>query len=254
MANIAEVAATQKTLEVTLLGKMAAFEDKLKAVTPQSADVAQLSSEFHEFKSSLIIIFQLLRLQIADLSQSIDRIETRHRQKFLLLGGVPESNDLNLDAVVATLLNKHLGMSEIGTTDIISCHRLGTMSEGRCRPIVFQLANPTLRLSIWNNKTKLKGTSFVISEFLTRRRQSLFLEARRRLGMKNVWTLHGQIYAKDVSGVRHRISTTDELDGIIPEIDATAPSINQETTGGGPARATVAAGRSRRGDRTKQKL
>ncbi|XP_059059679.1 uncharacterized protein LOC131852941 [Achroia grisella] len=216
MSNFADLASTQKTLESTLLKMMAGFEGKLQAISPQTTtDIEQLSKEFHDFKSYTHQVLSLLRQQITYLVHTTDEIEMRHRRKYLLLGGVPESSD-SLTTVVATICKDQLELSDVRPSDISSCHRLGTVIEGKCRPLVFRTANPALGTLIWKNKTKLKGTKFVISEFLTRRRQELFLEARKRLGMKNVWTLSGNIYTKDPAGGRCRIHNIDDLDAIIP--------------------------------------
>ncbi|XP_059049815.1 uncharacterized protein LOC131844854 [Achroia grisella] len=215
MSNFVDLASTQKSMESTLLKMMAGFEGKLQAISPQSTDITQLSNEFYEFKNYTHQIFSLLRQQINYLVHTTDEIEMRHRRKYLLLGGVSESDE-DLATVITSIFKEHLKLSDLHASDISSCHRLGTVVEGRHRPIVFRLANPALGLSIWKNKTKFKGTKFVISEFLTRRRQELFLEARKRLGMKNVWSLSGNIYAKDPEGRRCRINIIDDLDAIVP--------------------------------------
>ncbi|CAG9789229.1 unnamed protein product [Diatraea saccharalis] len=215
MANVAAVMETQKCLESMLLKKMNEMESQLKSVSPkQDMDrISQIEGEFRSFKDLVYTTFSLLRQQISEILRSLDETEMRHRQKSLLLSGVAERSDEDLFATTISLFQRHLGLSDIN--DIIKrCYRLSRYSEGHVRPIVVQFSNQTCRSTVWKNKTKLKGSSMVLHEFLTKNRQVIFKSARDHFGMTKVWTLNGSIYILTPDGNRVRLTSSDELDKI----------------------------------------
>ncbi|XP_028174356.1 uncharacterized protein LOC114362963 [Ostrinia furnacalis] len=103
-------------------------------------------------------------------------------------------------------------MRDLTASQFSACHRLGTASKDRTRPILVRFADHPTKTAVWRKKTALKGTPTVLSEFLTRRRQQLFIEARKRFGITNCWTLDGNIYAKLPDGTRRHIHSEGDLD------------------------------------------
>ena len=64
--------------------------------------------------------------------------------------------------------------------------------EGKPRPIIIKSACNT----VYKNKKKLKGKSFLITESLTAARLALSKEAEDKCGVRNVWTTNGRILRK----------------------------------------------------------
>ncbi|CAG9791454.1 unnamed protein product [Diatraea saccharalis] len=128
---------------------------------------ACLREEFQEFKTEMLSVLELLRNQISVLCKSIDDIEMRHRRKYLLVGGIPEDNNIDLtDTVVSSLINK-IGLA-LSVEKLSVCVHLANIVEGQCGPVMLRFTEPSLRATVWSMKTALKGTSHTISEFLTR--------------------------------------------------------------------------------------
>ncbi|KAH9642473.1 hypothetical protein HF086_007605 [Spodoptera exigua] len=210
MTTINDIAETQRIAIASLNQRMADFEAHLKASSP-GADLSGLTKDFSTFKEHVWNVFTVLQNQIAEFSQSIDVIEMRHRKKFLLLGGVQEETDERPTDVVVSILQKHLGLPDIAPSSLQVCHRMGSASEGRPRPILIRFLDSAYKNQVWNTKTKLKGTSYVLSEFLTRRRQSAFSAARKLFGVNNVWTMDGSINIKLPDGKRRRVYSSEEV-------------------------------------------
>ncbi|XP_063371625.1 uncharacterized protein LOC134659848 [Cydia amplana] len=84
----------------------------------------------------------------------------------------------------------------------------------RPRPVLVRFSDYAVRNAVWAKKTALKGTSVVLSEFLTRQRQTLFLAARRHFGVRSVWSLDGNIYIKLSSGKKERVTTSEQLQAL----------------------------------------
>ncbi|KAL4720491.1 hypothetical protein ACJJTC_017629 [Scirpophaga incertulas] len=112
-------------------------------------------------------------------------------------------------------------------------HRLGHSNKSdKPRPILVKFKSCDTRDSFWAGKAGLKGTGITVSEFLTKRRQKLFHEARNILGVKNCWTRNGTIIALDDKGKRHSLYCRADLDKI--DVSSKPPEIinsdNSETT------------------------
>lgn len=187
------------------------FESALKSASPQSNTVEQLREDFHNFKEQIWSIIILLRQQISELNNTVDNLEMRYRRKYLLIGGVPEEPQQNLSTTVLSILKNKLGLGAVTSSDITDCHRLGKPTDKRIRPVLVRFANVSLKSEAWKKKTHFKGTPYVLSEFLTRRRQSLFMITRKRFGISNCWTRDGVIIVKLPDGRYKKIDTEEEL-------------------------------------------
>ncbi|CAH2071138.1 unnamed protein product, partial [Iphiclides podalirius] len=183
----------------------------------------------------------MLQLLINEVQMATDSIEMRHRKKYLLLGGVPEKPNEDVPHVILSILNKNLGFKDVTSSSLLSAHRLGLESKDHIRPILFRFTDVALRGQVWKKKTSLKGTPYVMSEFLTKLRQSLFLETRKHFGMRSVWTSDGSVYVKLNNGSRARIQSKKELEHLVADQikDPPAPSntgSEQETSAQTPAK------------------
>ncbi|KAL0820852.1 hypothetical protein ABMA28_005521 [Loxostege sticticalis] len=218
MSTLEQITETQRSLENTLMQRMAEFESQLQgsSASPSSTDNVVLRKEFQAFKELVRNIFDLLRQQISELCKSVDIMETRHRRKFLVINGIPESADSDAKTQLIEIIHSRLQLKTLDSSDIVSCHRLGDSPvEGRTRPILAKFADTNIKAQIWRKKTLLRGSSVVFSEFLTRSRQTLFLAARKHFGMRNVWTTDGIISIKLPDNTRRRIIGASELDALI---------------------------------------
>lgn len=251
MATLSDVHQQQASLEASLHQRMSEFEAQLK-LSSEPSSLSRLHNDFMNFKENVCGILKMLRLQINELSRATDVLEMRHRRKCLLFGGIAEVPKEDTSALICRVLEEQLQIKDVNPASFKACHRLGSGTGGRPRPILVRFADHSVKTSVWKKKTALKGTSTVISEFLTRRRQNLFLEARKRFGITNCWSLDGNIYAKLPDGKRRNITTEDdlefakrtaaaELQGDCPEIEKTSagPSTSQRS------RRAAAAGKSK---------
>ncbi|CAH0401913.1 unnamed protein product [Chilo suppressalis] len=225
MASVAAVLETQKFLESILMKKMGDLEAQLKSSSSKKDgdNLLKIQEEFNTFKNVVHNILQLLRQQITEVIKSVDAVKTRHRQKCLLLSGLPEKSDAELANNAVSLLQKHLGLCEITGESIKACYRLGRYKEGRNRPVVIEFTGQHIRSLIWKNKTRLKGSDLVLEEFLTRSRQSAFRAAREHFGMKSVWTSSGNICISTPDGNKVRILSMDELNMLTTRFPKPSP-------------------------------
>ncbi|CAG9794859.1 unnamed protein product [Diatraea saccharalis] len=235
MANITAVLETQHALETRLFNKMNELEERWKA-TPAQADssLTRLQEEFLGFKIEMLSVLQLLRSQVSELCRSVDDLEMRHRRKYLLVSGIPEDTNSDLPKSIVSVFVNKMGLAL--TPEMLTvCHRLGSASEGRCRPVLVRFKELSLRTAVWHKKTALKGTAHTISEFLTRQRRDVFINARKRFGMRRCWTMDGNVIVKLKNGSRQRIYTACDLSSL----SATEDEFHQATDPGPTAQASA---------------
>lgn len=216
MANLTTILEKQNSLEAMLIKRCAEFEAlyNSKSTTDDDISLHKLHTEFTLFKEQMFDIIQLLRLQITEICKSLDSHEMLHRREYLLISGIPENTAEELDVVVSTIIHNNFGIQEVPKAAFRSLVRLGKkpQAEGKARLVLIRFADMSLKSMIWKKKTCLKGSPYVLSEFLTRRRQNLFVNARKTFGFKNCWTRDGNIMVKTASGDLRRVESDDDLE------------------------------------------
>lgn len=176
--------------------KMAEFDEKILKLSSSSSaevvDIKCLSQDFDNFKKFVWKALSLLKNQTELLSLSVERHEAFLRKNVLLLHGVPEDQNEKLISKVTNIFSQQMQMTESSNCQIEVCHRLGTQ-KGKDRPILIRFRELQQRDLVWANKTSLKGSSFTISEFLTKSKHQLFMEARKAYGVTKCWSSYGKI-------------------------------------------------------------
>ncbi|CAG9792227.1 unnamed protein product [Diatraea saccharalis] len=158
----------------------------------------------------------LLRKQINVCITQLNVIETRHCRKALIILGVGESETDNCIDLVCNILTSRLGLRDVTKSFLTVCHRLGEPPNngGRDQPVLVRFAQSELKSAAWTSKTKFKGTSIIVKEFLTKSRQAVFNKARLHCGVHCCWTQDGVIFIKTSDGRRHKCVTQEELDSL----------------------------------------
>lgn len=198
--------------------QMKVYEDKLLKLTPAStselSDLAALKSEFFNFKSFVLETFSLFKTQLELLSLGLDRHEVFIRRNVLLFHNIPENSKETPIDLATKLIVDTLSLPEITSNNIEVCHRLG-VSQGKPRPLLVKFTNYNCRQLVWSNKTALRGSGQIITEFLTKTRHQVFMEARKYYGMKNCWSSDGKIIILLPNKSRHKIELMSELQTLI---------------------------------------
>lgn len=171
--------------------KVSTLEDKI-SVNSQVSDTLQ--SENKRLNDIIII-----------LEERADDQEQRSRNTCLLIHGVAESDNVETDDAILSVLNNDLNLPHISINDIQRSHRLGPIKRNdrllrsnkpRCRPIIVKFLNFRTRQEVFKVKSRLKGKHTMITESLTKNRYDLFKAALLKYGKGNVWTIEGRITTK----------------------------------------------------------
>lgn len=233
MSQFSEIQVAQNKLEETFCKRMAELEAQLHTSSAKDT-VAKVAEEFRTFRELMFSMLGLLRQQISECARSVDVIETRHRRKALLFLGVAESEQQDNTAVLDIIHGK-MGLPEVSPSAIGACYRIGTRGEAHHRPILVWFSDAVDRSAVWKAKTKLRGSSIAIKEFLTRPRQLVFAKARLHFGMRACWTQDGTVVVKVAEGSRKKVVTMEELDALVAKYPKAGSSAVPGVDGGNAA-------------------
>lgn len=195
--------------------RMDEYDDKLKklatsAATTAPPDLAVLTQDFLNFKTLVWKALALLKSQSEFMALGLERHEAFLRKKVLLLHGIPEELNTTPLAKVTSIFCSQMGLADFSSNFIEACHRLGN-SKGKPRPILIRFHDLRYRQQVWENKTALKGSGYTISEFLTKSKHQLFMEARKHFGVKNCWSSEAKIIVLLPDKTRSKIEMMSEL-------------------------------------------
>ena len=103
-----------------------------------------------------------LELKLGD---SVDELEQYSRRSFLLLHGFRELAGENTNDVIMKTVKEEMDI-DIREEDLGQTHRVGNpkvYKEGKPKPIILKFACYDVRSTVYKNKKKLKGKSFLIT-------------------------------------------------------------------------------------------
>lgn len=210
--------------------KMNEFQRELHKNTSMSSSA--LPSEFSAFRSFILTALETLQKQVEFLGRELDRQEMRGRRKMLLFHGVPERKAENTSTALSNIISEKLNVPEFSAESIKRSSRLGhSSSDKKPRPIVVKFHDKSIRDKVWFAKTKLKGSGVTQSEFLTRTRHDLFLEARRRFGVSSCWTKEGCVLVVGRDRTLHKIECLADLDSCAPTATSSVQSAAADNAG-----------------------
>ena len=104
----------------------------------------------------------------------------------------------NCSEKVFETCKNNLELNEFTADNIVRCHRVEKPRHGgKPRAIIVRLKCYEAKRSIMQAKSKLKGSSFFISEDLTKLNQNLYFIARKDcVNVSSVWSMDGKVFFK----------------------------------------------------------
>jgi hypothetical protein len=193
----------------------------------QSDEFRKLKSDFENFTKSTQNTLKRLLEDVRRLENQVDTLEAAQKGSSLLIHGLKEGDDVKLECDVVDFLNSKVSATLL-SSNIAAVYRLGKKSEGKPRPVVVQFDSLRARRMILTGRSKLKGSPWLITDFLTARRLLIFKEARKLLGM-DAWAASGKIFIK-IKNKTVAITHMRELDAYKEEL-----RVNKEHQSNKPA-------------------
>ena len=131
--------------------------------------------------------------RIDKLENLVDQQEQYSWHNYLLVHGIAEANNENMDDLVHKTINERLDVN-ITEIKIDRSHRIGRKKDGQTpRPIIVKLMRYNTRKKVLASKRKLKGMGVSIRETLTAKIIEQLNKVREEHSFTNVWTTDGRI-------------------------------------------------------------
>lgn len=227
--NLKELNSRVEGIVVTFQDEISSFRDELKKIASNKSEVASSSNSgmsLDELVNKLDSLENRLMSDVSALKTDMDKLKNNFDESNklwdsitqrsycnkLILKGVQERDDEDLYSVISDIFKSNL-KSDVNKKSINVCYRIGkkrTEKQKFPRPIVIEFLYTWERNEIYQKKSMLKGTHFLLSEMLTLIRHKLFVEARKIYG-NSCWTRNGNILVHK-EGVTRRISSHDEIE------------------------------------------
>ena len=136
-----------------------------------------------------------LMAKTENLEDELDDLQQYSRRTCLLIHGVKEEKEENVETVVNNVIKDEVKV-KLDVKDVARTHRLGKKrSDDKPRPIIVRFLSYRQWAKVFSSKKNLKGKKTFISENLTKKRYSLLQTCIEKFGNKNVWSYDGRIYA-----------------------------------------------------------
>ena len=168
---------------------------ELRAVNGKVAKVVELESLLTIQKNTTDVLKNendRLNKRINSLEMIVDNNEQHNRNINLVLHGVPEKME-KIPPIYLLILRVRVYKLAMMTA---RSHRLGPPRGNGHRPRPIIARDETKKNSVYRSKNSLKGVKLLLTENLTKWRQSLFKTDMSALGTRRVWTNHGRIFTK----------------------------------------------------------
>ncbi|XP_052755678.1 uncharacterized protein LOC128201783 [Galleria mellonella] len=244
---------SMNTMMELLNAKMVTFQEDLQRISTTPATISSLAADFTAFRSFAAEVMNNLQHQVQILARQMEQLEMRSRRKILLFHGVQERGSDDSASEVVRIVTEHFKLPDFSANDISRSHRLGRSSADKPKPILVKFRSAATRNKIWFAKTALKDSGVTMSEFLTKSRHDAFMAARQQFGVKRCWTRDGYVIVITSDGLKHRVSTVDEVQKLI-QVSAAVPVDSGTTKALGktdPAKVTAAASSRLKRDKKK---
>lgn len=188
----------------------------IKQVSTQvSANIsADINKKFERVENTLktfSISIKENKSAIIKIDQRVDSLEQYSKRCNLRIYGIKRQDNENTNQIVTKFVCDKLRINVI-EADLEHSHRLND------NILLVKFKMHELKEKIYNSKSKLKGTDYVIREDLTTFRHNAVKAAISKYGAKNVWTINGKIRWKVTNVVAK--PAIAELEQVIQEISA----------------------------------
>ena len=177
--------------------------------------VSYVSDKFENWRDEKAVLLSQIAEMETEYELKFDDIEQYSRRSCLILTGIKERKGENTDNLVLNALSTHRGI----TLDLYETDRLYRLGRKRIdqdghqidRPIIIKFIGYRSRQKVFKQKRKLKGTGISLFENLTKRRTMLMNDVKKIAGLKNVWSMDGNIFTFDHIGKILHVQTFEDL-------------------------------------------
>jgi len=181
---------TEKTVD-TLRSKVSDMETAVERI---SAENTEIKKENERMREQLDEREVKLKVQ----GEEINSLEQYTRKNTVRIYGIDDRKKAESyieSAMKVVKLVKDKLEIDISTADIDIAHRMGTFTEDANRPIICKFVSRSTKYEVIKARRKLKGSSVVIKEDLSRKNAKLLQDTKALESVSKAWSDDGRIIA-----------------------------------------------------------
>jgi hypothetical protein len=190
-------------------------------ITDISGNINKLEKQMYDLGAEFKQKLGELSRYISDLSSRIDDLDQSRRNKWIVIQGLSEVNEVSPDETVWKMVKEKLEINlpddnKVRNHVFDEAYRMGKPRSGAeivkfgPRPILVKFSFKYQMQAVMRAKKKLKNTKIFISESLTPVRLDLLKKAREKFGPRNVWSANGHILVNR-EGTISRLKSLDDI-------------------------------------------
>jgi len=190
------------------------LESRIKTDGKKVENTAVLK-DFDTFKSVVYRRLTELERRVDLLEDGLDDLDAYSRKNCLIVHGIEERIGEDIEGVVSNFFKEKFQIN-VESSTIDNIHRLGRGGQNKKypRPIIVRFVSYLVRRKIWTSKKALKGTKYLITESLTKRRLAVYKKAKEHFGVSNTWTQDSKIIVLTKEGKKLSFTKMAELDKV----------------------------------------
>lgn len=185
-----------------------------QAVISDQCEKPDFDTRLNSFQDSincsltkLIKEMNAIKEELATTHSKVTKMESLGNANCLIIHGLVPESSYDLYPTILRFLSDKLNIPNLSKSDIYYCYTLRKKTSPATRqnnkqnpaPVVVQFVTRWARNMVFFKKKLLKGSKFLITEFLTVNTLSLFKKARKSF-KNSAWTLNGVVYVSAACG------------------------------------------------------
>lgn len=184
------------------------LRSSIAVVSDEGENCASVKDQLTKFEKFMHLTLSELKREVADIKKSTvlqcNYLKKQSYRRCVVVHGIAEGDSEKIYPAVCNFFAVKM-KADVTLKDLTVCYRMGSKnSDGKSsRPVFIQFVHQWKRDAIFNEKRKLKGTGFFISEMLISSQLQLLKQVRERMGDKSCWSRQGNVYALIKGTVKH---------------------------------------------------
>ena len=164
-SDLSSVKELVNDLKSSVEDSQADIRETYKRLEQTEIKIKELETDMADLKGK----YNTLSTNHNQLQEQVLRLEAQSRRDNLLLDGIAETENEDYEKcrnLVVKILEENLGIVNASDVRFVRCHRLGPRRANSTRPrtMIFKLHWFQDRERIWSQRSKLKGSSYFLSE------------------------------------------------------------------------------------------
>ena len=202
-------------IEIKTDEKIKPIQEKLQEVEDENKhlrhDILQLKNELKSLKTQNEETEKRSKLSLSKANYN-EQYSRKNNLKILNIKENQSETEEGLKSVVCTMLQGK-GV-DLDSSKILAIHRIPG-KQGHPRPVLMKVMNNNEKTKIMKKRSELKTAGNRLVDDVTHLNTELISRLLKHKDIGQAWYFNGSVFAKTVSGTRHKFDIFDDIDTVL---------------------------------------